>query len=321
MIYGSGLRDGDANIGTVPPYTQFNVGIAREFLLPNDPMPMTVRFDIINLFDTVYLIRDGSGIGVIAPQYGPRRGFFAGVSKKFGDSPPVSAAYLPEKDRPQLFKDRPAVYNWTGFYIGGNLGGAWSGLSAANFSDTLGSSFNGATNLQPAGGGQIGVNYQFWNQLVVGAEAMFDRLPGSQLSPITATDPTGTISANIPNASEHMLATATGRLGYAWGRVLLYAKGGGAWVAANSPTISVGGVPASFGSVGNNNSFGYTAGFGLEWAFANNWSVRAEYDYIGLPNQVYTVAAGTPTFGGDVIDFGDRNISLMTVAINYKLGS
>ncbi len=37
MIYGSGLRSGDANISTVPPYTQFNVGIAREFLLPDDP--------------------------------------------------------------------------------------------------------------------------------------------------------------------------------------------------------------------------------------------------------------------------------------------
>ncbi len=82
LIYGSGLRDGDANISTVPPYTQFNIGIAREFLLPNDPKPMTVRFDIINLFDTVYLIRDGSGIGVFAPQYGPRRGFFLGMSKK-----------------------------------------------------------------------------------------------------------------------------------------------------------------------------------------------------------------------------------------------
>ncbi len=44
---------------------------------------MTVRFDIINLFDTVYQIRSGTGIGVFAPQYGPRRGFFAGVSKKF----------------------------------------------------------------------------------------------------------------------------------------------------------------------------------------------------------------------------------------------
>ncbi len=82
MIYGSGLRDGDANISTVPAYTQFNVGISREFLVPNDPKPWTVRFDVVNLFDTVYLIRDGSGIGVFAPQYGPRRGYFVGISKK-----------------------------------------------------------------------------------------------------------------------------------------------------------------------------------------------------------------------------------------------
>ena len=59
MIYGSGLRDGDANIRTVPPYTQFNIGMAREFLWPLDPKPMTVRFDVVNLFDTVYFIRNG----------------------------------------------------------------------------------------------------------------------------------------------------------------------------------------------------------------------------------------------------------------------
>jgi len=82
MIYGSGLRSGDANISTVPAYTQVNVGIKREFLLPNDPKPMTVRFDVVNLFDTIYEIRSGSGIGVFAPQFGPRRGFFLGVSKK-----------------------------------------------------------------------------------------------------------------------------------------------------------------------------------------------------------------------------------------------
>ena len=83
MIYGSGLRDGDANISTVPAYEQFNVGIAREFLLPDDPKPVTVRFDVVNVADQVYFIRDGSGIGVFAPQYGPRRGYFLGVSKKF----------------------------------------------------------------------------------------------------------------------------------------------------------------------------------------------------------------------------------------------
>ena len=83
MIAGSGLRNGDANISTVAPYSQFNVGVAREFQLPFDTKPVTVRLDVVNLFDTIYLIRDGSGIGVFAPQYGPRRGYFVGVSKKF----------------------------------------------------------------------------------------------------------------------------------------------------------------------------------------------------------------------------------------------
>jgi outer membrane receptor protein involved in Fe transport len=82
VIYGSGLREGEANIGTVPAYTQVNIGIKRDFLLPNDPKPMTIRFDVVNLFDTIYEIRDGSGIGVFAPQFGPRRGFFLGISKK-----------------------------------------------------------------------------------------------------------------------------------------------------------------------------------------------------------------------------------------------
>jgi outer membrane receptor protein involved in Fe transport len=74
--------DGDANISTVLAYAQVNIGIKRDFYLPNDPLPMTVRFGVVNLLDTVYLIRDGSGIGVFAPQYGPRRGFFLGDSKK-----------------------------------------------------------------------------------------------------------------------------------------------------------------------------------------------------------------------------------------------
>ena len=83
MIFGLGLRDGDANIGTVAPYAQVNVGVAREFLLPGAAKPTTVRFDVVNLFDSIYQIRDGSGIGVFAPQFGPRRGYYAGWSQKF----------------------------------------------------------------------------------------------------------------------------------------------------------------------------------------------------------------------------------------------
>lgn len=82
MFYGSGLRTGDANIGTEQPYVQFNVGLTHEFTGLN-MKPLTLRFDVVNVFDTLYQIRNGTGIGVFAPQYGPRRGFFGGLSQKF----------------------------------------------------------------------------------------------------------------------------------------------------------------------------------------------------------------------------------------------
>lgn len=88
MIFGSGLRaDLDTPSGTIPNgahlpfYTQVNLGVSHEFAMPNRK-PFTVRFDVVNLFDNIYQIRDGSGIGVFAPQYGARRGFFVGLSQK-----------------------------------------------------------------------------------------------------------------------------------------------------------------------------------------------------------------------------------------------
>jgi hypothetical protein len=59
--------------------TPFNLGLSHEFVLP-DWKPFTVRFDVVNLF---YELRDGSGIGVFAPRWGLRRGFFLGFSQKF----------------------------------------------------------------------------------------------------------------------------------------------------------------------------------------------------------------------------------------------
>jgi hypothetical protein len=81
MVYGSGLRSGFANTDHVAPYATANIGISREIAVP-DGKPVTVRFDVVNVFDTIYELRDGSGIGVFAPQFGMRRGFFAGISKK-----------------------------------------------------------------------------------------------------------------------------------------------------------------------------------------------------------------------------------------------
>ena len=82
LLYGSGLRSGFANTGTVPWYSQVNVGVSHEFKWFDGKKPTTLRFDVVNLFDSIYQIRDGSGIGVFAPQYGPRRGFYFGISQK-----------------------------------------------------------------------------------------------------------------------------------------------------------------------------------------------------------------------------------------------
>ncbi len=82
LLYGSGLRKDGAtpNGDSVPGYVQVNVGVSRTFDLDGFK-GLTARFDVINLFDETYEIRDGTGIGVGAPQFGPRRGFFVGLSK------------------------------------------------------------------------------------------------------------------------------------------------------------------------------------------------------------------------------------------------
>ena len=99
LIYGSGLRadlplatpiatadgplDAIPNGKELPGYTQVNLSVSHRFEhAPGGPIE--VRFDVINAFDTVYEIRDGSGVGVFAPQFGPRRGFFVGLTKEFG---------------------------------------------------------------------------------------------------------------------------------------------------------------------------------------------------------------------------------------------
>ncbi|WP_425230254.1 TonB-dependent receptor [Sphingomonas sp.] len=79
VLYGSGLRtDGDVpNGGKLPPYAQVNLSASYRLAEPG----LSLRLDVVNAGDHVYQIRDGSGIGVGAPQYGPRRGFFVGVTK------------------------------------------------------------------------------------------------------------------------------------------------------------------------------------------------------------------------------------------------
>jgi outer membrane receptor for Fe3+-dicitrate len=83
-IYGSGLRAGFANLEHTPQYTQWNAALARNFdPWRDDRKPLSLRLSVVNLFDRIYLLRSGSGIGEFAPQYGPRRGVFAELTQQF----------------------------------------------------------------------------------------------------------------------------------------------------------------------------------------------------------------------------------------------
>jgi outer membrane receptor protein involved in Fe transport len=82
FLYGSGLREGFANTGHLPSYITFNLTAQRTFDL-GPGGPFSVRIALLNLADRVYELRDGSGIGVGAPQFGPRRGGYVTFSKQF----------------------------------------------------------------------------------------------------------------------------------------------------------------------------------------------------------------------------------------------
>ena len=83
LLYGSGLRSGFANTDELPGYYPLNLGVTHIFHLPEKYGLLKFRFDVTNLFDQSYQLRNGTGIGVFAPQFGPRRGFFGGMSWVF----------------------------------------------------------------------------------------------------------------------------------------------------------------------------------------------------------------------------------------------
>jgi len=207
----------------------------------------------------------------------------------------------------------PPVYNWSGFYIGGNLGAGWNNFTVT---DTLGDTFSGSGNTEVVGGGQVGANYQFWGGAVIGVEADFDWLANTNN---TTSGIVGGVPVSIA-INNRWLATVTGRLGYAFDRVLVYGKGGAAWVGTSNPSITVGGV--AFNPAISNNNFGWTAGFGVEWAFVGTWSVKAEYDYVGLNNQSFFVPGTSLPNNplGDTISVNSRYFQMAIVGLNYKFG-
>jgi outer membrane receptor protein involved in Fe transport len=82
-LYGSGLRTGFANETHTPGYVQWNGAISKQFDVWSARKPLTLRLSLVNLFDQGYILRSGDGIGEFAPQYGPRREVFLGLSQAF----------------------------------------------------------------------------------------------------------------------------------------------------------------------------------------------------------------------------------------------
>jgi outer membrane immunogenic protein len=195
----------------------------------------------------------------------------------------------------------PPVYNWSGIYVGGNLGGGFANSSWTDFFTGGNDTFSKSGFI---GGGQIGANVQY-NWLVLGVEGDFDwaGLTGS------GNDSLG----NSINTKTEWTSTVTGRVGAAFDRLLVYGKGGVAFAEDQSTLNNLAGTSAST----TFNRTGWTAGAGLEYAFYGNWSAKVEYDYLGFGSQTLNLPTVTfPTYSSSA----SLNVQEVKAGINFKFG-
>jgi outer membrane immunogenic protein len=197
----------------------------------------------------------------------------------------------------------PVAYDWTGFYIGGHVGYGWAdkswtdafGLATSHTADGF------------LGGGQVGFNYQI-NQFVFGVEGdvSWANLKGSSTLPGFVGAPAG----QTFNSEVDWTATLTGRVGIALDRWLVYGKGGVAWAGDRYSTNR---YTAPLTTEISDTRWGWTAGAGVEYAFAPQWSAKLEYNYMDFGTRNYSFAPG---FSTDI----DQQIHAVKFGINYKFG-
>ena len=192
------------------------------------------------------------------------------------------------------------LYNWTGFYLGGHLGGAFS--SSNNFNGLVLSDYSARL----MGGFQAGADWQFAPNWVVGAEGQYSWLGSNNLN---ATFPNGMVFNNDQRA----IGSITARVGYTWGPGLAYVKGGYAF-SDNRDTLTFAGVPVAF-ALDTDHRDGYTVGAGVEYMFAPNWSAKAEYQYYNFGNTTFTAGPA------DITGRSFRNDEhTAKVGVNYRFG-
>jgi high affinity Mn2+ porin len=214
----------------------------------------------------------------------------------------ATAADLP-RTLPIKAPVRSAIYDWTGFYLGGHVGyGSGSFGPGINPLPEQGVFFpHSVTGL--IGGYQIGYNRQLSNRVVLSIEA-----DASFPSPVD-------VPALTPapfNTTLDYVGTVRGRIGYAFGTLLPYVTGGAAW--------GQGHVNFNDGA-GNSillraqNQLGWTAGAGVEFAVSGNWTAKLEYNYIDFARRTYDLSdAGLPSVNVD------PNIHLVKLGLNYRFG-
>jgi len=202
----------------------------------------------------------------------------------------------------------PVIYNWGGFYIGGN-GGWGESRNCWDFVTVGGAVVSNGCNTQSGGviGGQIGYRWQA-SQWVFGLEAQGD------WADIDATR----VSLLFPAFSTHVkvdgLGLFTGQIGYAWNNVLLYVKGGAA-VTDNRFDIltTLGGINLASAS---STRWGGTVGAGFEYGFAPNWSVGVEYDHLFMGHNNNDFSVVNPIIAGAANRIS-QDIDMVTLRVNY----
>ena len=248
----------------------------------------------------------------------------AGTALSFGLVNAASAADMAVKARPAA-PPPVVVYNWSGCYIGGNVGGGWARTDQTQIAKVGGiaiipnNDFGRSEGSDFIGGAQIGCDYQFGGRWVVGVQGMYDYARINSTHPVQTAFPGLPVGAFISQNQTKDIFTATGRVGYLFTPQLLgYVKGGGAWTRVDHTIIGT--IPFNFVSetaVGVDRQ-GWTVGGGLEYMFMPGWSVFAEYNYMDFGRKDIAFVSAPGTVGIPDIISTRLTIQTAQVGVNYK---
>jgi outer membrane immunogenic protein len=221
------------------------------------------------------------------------------------------------------YKAPPApYYNWNGFYVGVNVGGGWASNSlhqSPEFSGGPGQNVS-LESSGVVGGGQLGFNWVAAPNWLLGIEA---DVSGANLKGTGTASTPGGILASSWTEKVDAFGTVRGRLGYVANNWLFYGTDGFTWSDATmdrTQLATLGGSPLAGFFISNSATrTGWTAGGGIEWGFARNWTARVEYLHLDLSDQTFSFSttSGNGGIASRTIDEGRLKIDTVRVGVSY----